>query len=47
VEHSLSKQFGSEFPYLILVNPKDEIIYFHEGYSIGIGEAVLKLIDGE
>jgi len=44
IEKSLNKKLGSEFPYIILVNPKNEIIYFHEGYSIGIGEEILKLV---
>ncbi len=44
IEKSLGKKMGSEFPYIILVNPKNEIIYFHEGYSIGIGEEILKLV---
>ncbi len=44
IEQSLNRKFGSEFPYIILVNPKNEIIYFHEGYSIGIGEEILKLV---
>lgn len=44
IEKRLDKKMGSEFPYIILVNPKNEIIYFHEGYSIGIGEEILKLV---
>ena len=44
VEAAMKTTLGSEFPYIIVVNPKNEIIYFHEGYSIGIGEAILKLI---
>jgi hypothetical protein len=44
IEQSLNRKLGSEFPYIILVNPKNEIIYFHEGYSIGIGEELLKLV---
>jgi len=44
IEKSLGQNLGSEFPYIILVNPKNEIIFFHEGYSIGIGEEMLKLV---
>ena len=45
IENALDKNMGSEFPYIIVVNPNNEIIYLKEGYTIGVGEEILKLID--
>jgi hypothetical protein len=40
---SMHSQWGSEYPYVLLINDNNEIVYKSEGYKIGI-EADLKLI---
>ena len=46
-EANINKKFGSEFPYVVLLNPENEVIYISEGYSIGLGEEINKVIDKE
>ncbi len=43
-ETKINRKFGGEYPYIILLNPKDEIIFVTEGYTIGLGEEINKLI---
>jgi hypothetical protein len=46
-EEVINSNFGSELPYVILLNPKNEIIFKSEGYSIGLGEDINKVIEKE
>lgn len=41
---SLQQSVGQSLPVVILVNKKGEIMYFSQGYRIGIGDDLLKLI---
>ncbi len=36
---------GPQFPQISIINAKGEIIFYSEGYSIGMGETILKNID--
>jgi hypothetical protein len=46
-ENVIKSNFGSELPYVFLLNPKNEIIFKSEGYSIGLGEDINKVIEKE
>lgn len=44
-ESNINKEFGSEFPYVVVLNARNEVIYISEGYTIGLGEDINKLIE--
>ncbi|HAN77719.1 MAG TPA: hypothetical protein DCQ31_08075, partial [Bacteroidales bacterium] len=41
---SVNRKFNGEFPVIYVVNANNELIFFSEGYRIGLGDALLKTI---
>ncbi len=44
-EKNTKIKFGNEYPFMILLNTNNEIIFKSEGYSIGIGEDINKVVE--
>lgn len=44
VSTAIKIDFANNFPLVVYVNKKGEILYSHQGYTIGIGEIILKTI---
>jgi hypothetical protein len=42
---AVGKKAGDNFPYIFYVDSQRQIFYYSEGYRIGIGEQMVKMLN--
>ena len=44
LQSAIDKKLGSNYPYIVFIDKKNQVVYFSEGYKIGIGEQMVKTL---
>ncbi len=44
LQNVMDRKLGNNYPYIVLIDKKNQVVFFSEGYKIGIGEQMSKTI---